>query len=161
LDERFEPRVADFGTARTGVWDGTMTVTGQVGTPYYMAPELFAEEPAYGQGIDTFSFAITLWELVTGKRMKDAFAGKVGYAFQNAVKEGRLRPPLNDVREKWVADFLARAWSGDPQERPSFQQILEEFRANKFALLPGVDTGDVENYLSRIQQFEREQARSA
>jgi hypothetical protein len=67
-----------------------------------------------------------------------------------------LRPPLNNVAQKWVAQFLDRAWDGNPDNRPSFQEIIEDFSKNKFALLPGVDAVEVGNYLARLQQSEEQ-----
>jgi tRNA A-37 threonylcarbamoyl transferase component Bud32 len=156
LDENFEPRVADFGSARAGAWDGSMTITAQIGTPYYMAPELWDPEPNYGPDIDVFSYAITLWELVTGKRMREVFPAQSTYQYQEAVRNKGQRPPLTDVKEGWVSKMLALCWSNAPAQRMSFQEILEEFRKNHYKLVPGVNEKEVDEYLKRIQEFERQ-----
>ncbi|GMI38889.1 hypothetical protein TeGR_g4621 [Tetraparma gracilis] len=48
-------KIADFGEARAGVEDGTMT---QVGTPMYIAPEIVRGDH-YDQSVDVFGFAMT------------------------------------------------------------------------------------------------------
>ena len=42
-------------------------MTGKIGTPLYMAPELMMDEEKYGPGIDVYAFAILAYEIVSGK----------------------------------------------------------------------------------------------
>ncbi len=63
-------KLADFGVARLP--DAALTKEGQfLGTPCYAAPETL-REGRYGSSSDVFSFAATLYEVVSGKR---AFPG--------------------------------------------------------------------------------------
>jgi serine/threonine-protein kinase len=67
FDEQDEPRLADFGLVRD-LSASRLTQTGAlVGTPAYMAPELFAGQPA-GAAADVFSLGAVLYELVTAER---------------------------------------------------------------------------------------------
>ncbi|KAJ0695013.1 putative dual-specificity kinase TKL-Pl-4 family [Helianthus annuus] len=57
-------KVADFGFARVQTESGVMTA--ETGTYRWMAPEVFEHKP-YDHIADVFSFAIVLWELLTGE----------------------------------------------------------------------------------------------
>ncbi|KAK8838287.1 hypothetical protein M9Y10_035710 [Tritrichomonas musculus] len=43
------------------------SMTGQIGTPLYMAPEMFEDEEHFGPAVDVYAFALLAYEIVTGK----------------------------------------------------------------------------------------------
>jgi NIMA (never in mitosis gene a)-related kinase len=59
-------KLADFGISRIVEESGTLAKT-QIGTPYYMAPEILKEEP-YSFPIDNWSLGCVLYEMVTQKK---------------------------------------------------------------------------------------------
>lgn len=63
-------KLTDFGISRPPRTKEELTIThyGQViGTPYFMAPEVAAGQPADARS-DVFSLGLTLWTMVTGSR---------------------------------------------------------------------------------------------
>ncbi|RDX70224.1 Serine/threonine-protein kinase STY46, partial [Mucuna pruriens] len=64
IDENRVVKVADFGVARVHIQSGIMTA--ETGTYRWMAPEVIEHKP-YDHKADVFSFAIVLWELLTGR----------------------------------------------------------------------------------------------
>ncbi|NWG01159.1 MAG: serine/threonine protein kinase [Thermoanaerobaculaceae bacterium] len=67
LDQRFRPYLVDFGLARD-VGGAELTQTGvAVGTPAYIAPEQAQGAPP-DRRADIYSFALTLYELLSGRR---------------------------------------------------------------------------------------------
>ncbi len=93
-----------------------LTDTGsRVGTPHYMAPEIWARKPATAQS-DVYSFGALLFELCTGRVPHDK---KGLFALEKAVTENDA-PPLAslvpDVDERFAA-IVARAMARDPTER--------------------------------------------
>lgn len=63
-------KLTDFGISRPPRTKEELTIThyGQViGTPYFMAPEVAAGQPADARS-DVFSLGLTLWSMVTGSR---------------------------------------------------------------------------------------------
>jgi len=69
LDKHFEPKIGDFGLARGGGVDEVnthITVSMVVGTRHYL-PDDFMRNGKLTPEVDTFSFGIFLFELVTGK----------------------------------------------------------------------------------------------
>jgi hypothetical protein len=164
LDENFEPRVADFGSARD--LDATMSMTTQNGvglTPLYMAPEFF-DGAKYSEMTDMYSYAITLWEILTGRSMGAHIRATTDVlpdvVLLNRIRDGRLRPPTSgsDINlQQWVVELLQCCWSGNPADRLSFEGILTKFREKEFALLPDVDFPAVEEYLTKLEEFEAAQ----
>jgi serine/threonine protein kinase len=160
LDENFEPRVTDFWNIREE--DEGLEITRDVAAPYYLAPELF-EDSNYTEKVDVYSYAIILWEILTGHSMSTQFPVTKGMGrllqFMSSVRDG-MRPPTSgsDINlQQWVVELLECCWSGNSTERLSFEEILTKFRKEEFALLPDVDFPAVEEYLSFLEDFEETQ----
>jgi serine/threonine protein kinase/WD40 repeat protein len=69
IDERGEPRVADFGVARLLGGEDHPTLTGQIlGTPSYMPPEQAdVKGREIGPASDVYGLGATLYDLLTGQ----------------------------------------------------------------------------------------------
>lgn len=59
-------KLGDFGIARTA--SKTLSNMSRKGTPNYMAPEIFKNEP-YNHTVDIYSLGIVLYQLMNGKRL--------------------------------------------------------------------------------------------
>jgi hypothetical protein len=109
------PRVIDFGIARTME---TTTLTGDiVGTPSYMAPEQFVNQPI-GPAADVFAWGCVIVFAATGE---SPFTGGNVAAISNRILRGepnlgRLTGPLREL----VAACLAK----DETRRPGMRDIL-------------------------------------
>ena len=98
--------VGDFGLAALEGEAGLVA-----GTPGYMAPEQM-EGRAASERSDQFSFAVTAWEVLTGRR---PFAGKTLEEVRAAIRRGPPQVPRG--REGRVLAVLARGLSEDPARR--------------------------------------------
>ncbi|XP_031123785.1 G-type lectin S-receptor-like serine/threonine-protein kinase At4g27290 [Ipomoea triloba] len=68
LDNMMNPKISDFGLARSVLGDATEANTNRiVGTHGYISPE-YAGDGIFSVKSDTFSFGVLLLEIVTGKR---------------------------------------------------------------------------------------------
>ncbi|KAG2452695.1 hypothetical protein HYH02_002927 [Chlamydomonas schloesseri] len=121
-----EVKITDFGLARIRLHT-LPTANPEVGTPGYMAPEL------YHLGTDTvthfadmYSFAVLVWVMLTGRQPWQGY-GVVAMAY-NVSRGARL--PLDDLVPERCPPKLARliraCWDADPRRRPAAAEALKE-----------------------------------
>ena len=133
-------RVLDFGLARavgdvesdpqerSGTpdrRDERLTRTGaMMGTPAYMAPEVFEGEPADMQS-DQFSFCLALYETVYGTR---PFGPVTDVESVRRTLSGELLPaPPKSSVPAWLRRILVRGLRSDPRQRfPSMDALVAE-----------------------------------
>ncbi|XP_075411381.1 receptor-interacting serine/threonine-protein kinase 1 [Tenrec ecaudatus] len=142
VDDDFHIKIADLGVASFKMWskltkeehneqrkrDRASKNSG--GTLCYMAPEHLTDvnvKPT--EKSDVYSFAIVLWAI---------FANKEPY--ENAICEQQLiicitsgnRPKVEDIIEycpKEIITLMKQCWAGNPEVRPTFAGIEENFRS--------------------------------
>lgn len=113
----------DFGTSRDVEVSAGEFVHDEVGTPLYMAPELFAGGKATVQS-DIYSVGVLLYRLVTGSVPVEAHSP----SSLRAAHQKRHRKPLADVRSDLPLAFVRvveRAIAFDPAERYPSTGALE------------------------------------
>jgi len=71
FDSRGTPYISDFGIAKISQGTGTMTGSGIIGTPAYMAPEQATGDSVDGRA-DIYALGIILFEMLTGKQPYEA-----------------------------------------------------------------------------------------
>ena len=104
LGSRGAIKVADFGIAKAAVSLETTTAGILKGTPYYMAPEIWAGERSFHPRIDLFAVGVMLAELAIGQHLFQgdtpaAVAAQVlfGSAEEEAATIGEHAPALVPV----------------------------------------------------------------
>lgn len=145
LDSHFYPKLTDFGTAKH-IEGHKNDMTNMVGTSYYMAPEV-SESDSYDIRADIFSFAMILYEFYTNSLPK--IPGKTDYlVIRNIVRGTRPKEKISNPK---VYQLVKNCWSGDPDERPAFDDIIRFYTANKDDYWPDdVDEDEVESYLAKF-----------
>ncbi len=114
LDEEGRARVTDFGIARAGASD--MTLTGSImGTAQYLSPEQ-AQGLAVSEPSDLYSIGVILYELLTGTV---PFEGEtaVAIAFKQVSAEPRPPSALNPTIPFALDAIVLRALAKDPALR--------------------------------------------
>ena len=89
----------------------------------WMAPEVVEHGP-YNHQADVYSFAIVLWELLTGQV---PYADKTPLQAAVGVVQKGLRPPIPASCPPALAMLMQECWGQKPADRPSFQ-ILKHRR---------------------------------
>lgn len=148
VDSHGSVRLTDFGIARLTHGPALTRLTGLIGTPEYLAPELAEREHATGAA-DVYSAGIVLYELLTGHT---PFAGVHPVAvLQRHIQEAPHRPDgLPDSLWAQLEAMLAK----DPDARPSAANAADSLRAlvpalADIAALPTSDTATRMNKRSR------------
>jgi eukaryotic-like serine/threonine-protein kinase len=114
LDEDGRARVTDFGIARAGASD--MTLTGSImGTAQYLSPEQ-AQGYTVSAASDIYSVGVILYELLTGVV---PFEGETAVAIAFKQVSAAPRPPseLNPALPASLDALVLRALAKDPIER--------------------------------------------
>jgi serine/threonine protein kinase len=139
------PLITDFSLSREE--DTSVTMTAGIGTPLYMAPEIIIGE-RYSNKADVFSFGVLLYETVTGKKpVQDC--GGIAFRLFTQVTTGH-REAIPDTVEPFTAGLISRCWDSDPANRPTFLEIFDELRGNRFKIFSTVDTQAVEQFLQSV-----------
>ncbi|KAM9233109.1 receptor-interacting serine/threonine-protein kinase 1 isoform 2-T4 [Dugong dugon] len=142
VDDDFHIKIADLGVASFKTWSKltkeehneqrkvNCTSKRNGGTLCYMAPEHLNDVNAKPtEKSDVYSFAIVLWAI---------FANKEPY--ENAICEQQLiiciksgnRPNVEDIIEhcpKEIISLMKHCWEANPEVRPTFAGIEENFKA--------------------------------
>lgn len=84
LDDRWCPKIADFGMARLYPEGQTHVNTRVAGTNGYMAPE-YLMHGSLSTKADVFSFGVLVLELVSGQK-NSSFAPPIGFDAQNLLE---------------------------------------------------------------------------
>jgi len=137
----FQAKLADFGLSMKKKSKGFL------GTPYWMAPELFKQGAKPTVKTDVYSFGITVFELFTRsepytEHTDPAHVLKV--LLQNSPDE-LMRPALPSKLPGCVRDLIVRCWDYDPEKRPTFDQIK--------AIVDTFDLDDIDSWLLHQQNF--------
>ena len=100
-------------------------MTTMVGTPSYIAPEIYAGR-RYSQKVDVYSFGLMLW---AGLALQTPWSKK-GFVYK--IKRAVLRGERPSVAQTWSRDapdgyvpLMRKCWAQDPIERPAFNDIYD------------------------------------
>ncbi|WP_322760095.1 serine/threonine-protein kinase, partial [Frankia sp. Cr2] len=108
-----QARLTDFGVARLAHGRSLTRLTGAIGTPLYMAPELAQHEHAQPSA-DVYSAGVMLYELLTGH---PPFSAPHPIALLRAHMEDAPEPIADIPPPLW--DMIAWMLAKDPAARPS------------------------------------------
>lgn len=143
IDSNGVCKVGDFGFSRLHQNSHHLTQTSNAmgdpkGAPLYMGPERLKyisrqdySAPAFKES-DVYSFAILLWEILTGKA---PFPYKTIVDLKENVVNNGVRPSKSDFVEKLGTEILSTGiwelledmWQTDFKKRPTFIKVLEKY----------------------------------
>ncbi|KAK8845878.1 hypothetical protein M9Y10_020804 [Tritrichomonas musculus] len=161
-DDNYYPRVCDFGLSRffsKSISNGCkLTMTGQIGTPLYMAPELFEDEGHYGPAVDVYAFSMVLFEIVTGEVPFKELSGISPFSLGIKVMSG-YRPKIPGNVPVKIAGLMRRCWSHKAEERPTFSEIFDELSSDLTMLGGSVDEDEIQDYIEMLHDKEKEKSK--
>lgn len=141
LDESNHAKLSDFGiSCLIDVETQSQSRTEGVGTLLFMAPELLNGSTHYGQKVDIYSFGFVMFFILTGGIYPDISIGSVVIG-----KKAEIPNCINKVSR----NLIYNCWETDPDQRPSFLEIIDYIKKNKFNLIDGIkkDTTKINDFL--------------
>jgi serine/threonine protein kinase len=93
----------------------------QIGTPYYMSPEIFQNKP-YNHKSDVWALGIVLYELAT---LQHAFDAQSITSLSSKIIKGRY-PPIDPMYSKNLKGLIKDLLAPTPKARPDIEQILRK-----------------------------------
>jgi serine/threonine protein kinase/tetratricopeptide (TPR) repeat protein len=110
-------KIIDFGTARAGGGDSSLTATGMiVGTPSYLAPEQARAERRLTPAVDVWALGCVAYECLVGE---PPIRGRNFGDLLARIVAGEV-PPVTERRpdvSEALAKFVHRLLAGDPAQR--------------------------------------------
>ncbi|KAK8890603.1 hypothetical protein M9Y10_035383 [Tritrichomonas musculus] len=151
LDDNLEPQIADFGLSKVIMNKIDMTMV--LGTPFFMAPELFmdGDEGSYTVAVDVYAFAFIIYKMFTNKIL---FADKrpIRSHQQYMMKIGKgLRPVRPDSIPDKYWDLIQHCWDQEPSSRPTFEDITEILKDDAFA----IEEFGMKTDLARLHEYQK------
>ncbi|KAL3639396.1 hypothetical protein CASFOL_017303 [Castilleja foliolosa] len=119
VDRNWVVKVCDFGLSRMK-HSTFLSSRSTAGTAEWMAPEVLRNEPS-NEKCDVFSFGVILWELCT---MRQPWGGMNPMQVVGAVGFQHRRLDIPGNMDPAVADIIMKCWQTDPNQRPSFDEIM-------------------------------------
>jgi serine/threonine protein kinase len=148
LDDLGYPLIGDFGTSRYESDDATFT--GETGTVYYAAPEMFKEVIPTTK-VDIFSFGLVLYEILVGSPVFPL--SMAARPVMKCILNSDM-PKIPSTCGEMMQKLIKRCWSMNPGDRPSFDDIFAEFQANNFDIVPGANAITIRDYARGILAWE-------
>jgi len=125
-------KIADFGLA-VRMEDTTTHMSGLFqGTLTHMAPEILLEGRV-SKAADVYAFGITCWELFTSGK---PFHGVAKALLGHVIAREHRRPTFPNLTPGGFRGLIERCWAHNPEDRPTFHQIVEELKGLRSAV-PG------------------------
>ena len=124
-------KISDFGTSRevdiqsTLSMSQSMTMTSNIGTPLYMAPEILSGRGHYSMKGDVYSYGILMVSLWNQKPpYYELQKREPGELFVSIVKQG-LRPHIESECPQSYFNLASACLTQDSHSRPSFDEICK------------------------------------
>lgn len=137
-DSSMHVKLIDFGIASP---DDSSSKTVGVGSLKFMAPEILNESSDYNEKVGIYSFGVLLFFVLSNEKYPQISIAKVA--------SGK-KAPIPDCIDEFSRNLIMRCWSTNPEERPSFAEILEQIERANFRIIDGIekDIFNIKKFLS-------------
>ena len=147
LNDKLEPHIGDFGLSKLldNQNKNGQANTVSIGTPLYMAPEIFTNSP-YDFKVDVYAFGMILYEILTSLSPFKDITNPMALGMKICNGERPSFPPNFSPVFQVLID---RCWASNPDHRPTFDEIVE-YLYNPQVLVEGADVIKVNEYCQKV-----------
>lgn len=121
-------KLCDFGISKPFDITTITSITHDIGTPRFMAPEMFQKDVIYTEKVDQYAFGVVMYFILTKGKYPEM--NSLGNLVNSVIP--------NEINEL-SRSIIQSCWSLAPQERPSFKDIIDIIVNNNFMLINGID----------------------
>jgi serine/threonine protein kinase len=143
--ETHQVHICDFGSSR--LFSVESTLTQRIGTPRYMAPEMYNEDE-YDFKVDVFAFGLILYEILTNNPVFGSNLRAEHIMYRVLTGE---RPNIPDDIPAFVKSMIRSCWSTDRAARFSFAELFQILDENEFKICAGVDPAQVRLFIESVE----------
>ena len=124
-------KISDFGTSRkadlttTLSMSQSMTMTSNLGTPLYMAPEILSGQGHYSMKADVYSYGILMVSLWNQKPPYSEMSNIEPRELLSGITNRGLRPQIQSDCPQSYLNLAHACFVQDPHSRPSFDEICK------------------------------------
>jgi serine/threonine protein kinase len=157
LDDNWEIRIADFGLAK--IVTGSVKMTMAIGSPVFMAPELFQSDLPYSLPVDVYAYGVLLYHFFTNQwvfklgekpvRNASQLMTKVANRERFVPRPGLIPPAF------W--DLIQQCWKHEADDRPSFEEIVRMMLESDDYTFEETDLEKYHEYRERMKPREEEE----
>lgn len=150
LDYNKMPKITGFNISKE-IKDGKPTKSKKIkGTPAYLAPEVFLKHE-YSKASDVYSFGLLLYEILTDKMPFDVNSNAID--IKRFIADQNKRPKFNKAIPKSYRHLIEKCWSQNPEERPTFDEIVQNLKTDPSFILDKVEEDYFLEYVRSIEDF--------
>jgi phagosome-associated TMK96 len=124
-------KISDFGTSRdvdmttTLSMSQSMTMTNNIGTPLYMAPEILSGQGHYSMKADVYSYGILMVSLWNQKPPYYEISGVEAGELLSDITSRGVRPTISTECPQSYFNLFSACLVQDAHSRPSFDEIFK------------------------------------
>ncbi|KAK8837408.1 hypothetical protein M9Y10_036842 [Tritrichomonas musculus] len=142
----FNSKIIDFGLVH--ISDLSMSgnsMTKGIGTLAYMSPEMVNEED-YDNKTDVYSYGVVLFKLFAERLPKQSMRDRLNNVpMEYPTESGKI--------SKYCINLIKRCTMFEPEQRPTFDEIIEDMLSNNFALASEVDVKVISQRFKELNNF--------
>lgn len=124
-------------------------------SPEYMAPEIIMREQS-SKPMDVYSFAMTIYEIITLNHPFEEIENLNVIHILKKVNKGEM-PEFPSSTPKAFQDLIERCWAKNPEERPTFDEIVFLLRTDPEFISKNVNKEEYKNYINLLDESTRDE----
>ena len=131
LDSNFYPKITDIGSSQ---FELDLNPYKFVGTPLFMAPEVFIDNKYDGKKADVYSFGMILYSIIYDEIPFNDY-NTTPFAIMKKFMEGERPELMDDIEFKSLNNLIRKCWDQNPYKRLNFYEITNILMEEKSKLI--------------------------
>ena len=141
VDSNGTIKICDFGISKLMTIEEQTTTLGP-GTQKFMAPEIINEEEVYNEKVDVYSFGVVLFFILS--------SGEMPKIKLFDIPNGK-KAEIPEYFTTFAKKLIYECWNLDPNERPSFDEILKQLDKNNYNIMK-LSSEEVQNVKNLVEK---------